>query len=227
MGANQPCAEDLIPKNRQNNVYGHGHVEALAAVMEAAQRDYQLDDSIAVVLNTPIGDDNRIHLEPGDVLDISVVGEVDTVQWRSNHLRDDWSTLQAYRAGDGAVSLDLATIVTQLQSLPGITTDGNHTLSMRGLAANDSGGHSSTSNIAVNVMLMDTANANNVETASSGGGISAGVVSALVVVLIGLVLGAMLVLSRSNEGAEDAEPFWANDDEDVTAVVEAAAIDES
>ena len=45
MGANQPCAEDLIPKNRQNNVYGHGHVEALAAVMEAAQRDYQLDTS--------------------------------------------------------------------------------------------------------------------------------------------------------------------------------------
>ena len=43
MGGNQPCAEDLIPKNRQNNVYGHGHVEALAAVLEAAQRDYQLD----------------------------------------------------------------------------------------------------------------------------------------------------------------------------------------
>ena len=40
MLANEPCAEDLLPKNRQNNVYGHGHVEALAAVMEAAQRDY-------------------------------------------------------------------------------------------------------------------------------------------------------------------------------------------
>ena len=66
MGANQPCAEDLIPKNRQNNVYGHGHVEALGAVMEAAQRDYQLDTSIAVSLSTQVGIDDRIHLMPGD-----------------------------------------------------------------------------------------------------------------------------------------------------------------
>ncbi len=226
MGANQPCAEDLIPKNRQNNVYGHGHVEALAAVMEAAQRDYQLDDSITVVLETPIGDDNRIHLMPGDALDISVSGEVDTVQWRSNHLRDDWSTLQAYREGDGGVALDLATIVTQLQSLPGITTDGNHTLSIRGLAANDSGGHSSTSNIAVNVMLMDTANANNVQTASSGGGISAGVISALVVVVLGLGLGAVLLIARNGQDADEkGAAFWANDDEDVAAVVDAAIED--
>ena len=226
MGANQPCAEDLIPKNRQNNVYGHGHVEALAAVMEAAQRDYQLDDSIAVVLETPIGDDNRIHLMPGDALDISVSGEVDTVQWRSNHLRDDWSTLQAYKEGDGGVALDLATIVTQLQSLPGITTDGNHTLSIRGLAANDSGGHSSTSNIAVNVMLMDTANANNVQTTSSGGGISAGVISALVVVVLGLGLGAVLLVARNGQDAdENGAALWANDDEDVAAVVDAAIED--
>ncbi|MEC7722612.1 MAG: S8 family serine peptidase, partial [Candidatus Thermoplasmatota archaeon] len=226
MGANQPCAEDLIPKNRQNNVYGHGHVEALAAVMEAAQRDYQLDDSITVVLETPIGDDNRIHLMPGDALDISVSGEVDTVQWRSNHLRDDWSTLQAYREGDGGVALDLATIVTQLQSLPGITTDGNHTLSIRGLAANDSGGHSSTSNIAVNVMLMDTANANNIQTASSGGGISAGVISALVVVVLGLGLGAVLLIARNGQDADEkGAAFWANDDEDVAAVVDAAIED--
>ena len=35
MFANEPCAEDLIPKNRQNNVYGHGHVNAQPAVEEA------------------------------------------------------------------------------------------------------------------------------------------------------------------------------------------------
>ena len=226
MLANEPCLEDGIPKNRQNNVYGHGHVEALAAVMEAAQRDYQLDDSITVVLDTPIGDDNRIHMMPGDALDISVTGEVDTVQWRSNHLRDDWSTLQTYREGDGGVMLDLATIVTQLQSLPGISTDGNHTLSIRGLAANDSGGHSSTSNIAVNVMLMDTANANNVQEASSSGGIAAGVISALVVVVLGLGLGAVLLITRNGQDAGQAgAAFWTNDDEDVAAVVDAATED--
>ena len=227
MLANEPCAEDLLPKNRQNNVYGHGHVEALAAVMEAAQRDYQLDDSITVVLDTPIGDDNRIHLMPGDALDISVTGAVDTVQWRSNPLRDAWSTLSTYSQGNEGVSLDLATIVTQLQSLPGITTDGNHTLSIRGLAANDSGGHSSTSNIAVNVMLMDTANANNVQAASTGGGISAGVISALVVVVLGLGLGAVLLVARNGQDVgEKGAAFWTNDDEDVAAVVD-AAIDEA
>ena len=124
------------------------------------------------------------------------------------------------------MSLDSSTIVTQLQSLPGITTDGNHTLSIRGLAANDSGGHSSTSNIAVNVMLMDTANANNVQTASSGGGISAGVISALVVVVLGLGLGAVLLVARNGQDAgEKGEAFWANDDEDVAAVVDAASDD--
>ncbi|MAI09043.1 MAG: hypothetical protein CMA08_00450 [Euryarchaeota archaeon] len=224
MAANQPCAEDLIPKNRQNNVYGHGHVEALAAVMEAAQRDYQLDDSISIVLETPIGDDNRIHLMPGDDLTFSVVGDVDTLQWRSNHLRDDWANLQTFAEGDDAATLDLATIVNQLKHLPGIGLDGNHTLSVRGLAGNESGGHSSTTNIGVNVMLMDTANAMVVQSESDSGGLSAGVISALVVVVIGLALGAVLVVTRSGDEDQKA-PFWAEDDADVAAVVD-AVIDE-
>ncbi len=225
MAANQPCAEDLIPKNRQNNVYGHGHVEALAAVMEAAQRDYQLDDSISIVLETPIGDDNRIHLMPGDDLTFSVVGDVDTLQWRSNHLRDDWANLQTFAEGDDAATLDLATIVNQLKHLPGIGLDGNHTLSVRGLAGNESGGHSSTTNIGVNVMLMDTANAMVVQSESDSGGLSAGVISALVVVVLGLALGAVLVVTRSGGDEDQKAPFWAEDDADVAAVVD-AVIDE-
>jgi len=226
MLANEPCAEDLLPKNRQNNVYGHGHVEALAAVMEAAQRDYQLDDSISVVLETTIGDDNRIHLKPGDAIELSVTGEVDTVQWRSNHLRDDWANLQTFAEGDDVANLDLATIVNQLEHLPGIGLDGNHTLSIRGLAANDSGGHSSTANIAVNVMLMDTSNAFDAQTDSSGGGVSAGVISALVVVVLGLALGAVLVVTRSGGGDDPKAPFWTEDDADVAAVVD-SVIDEA
>ncbi len=42
MLANEPCGEDLVPKNRQNNVYGHGHVNAQPAVEEAANYVYQL-----------------------------------------------------------------------------------------------------------------------------------------------------------------------------------------
>lgn len=227
MGANQPCAEDLIPKNRQNNVYGHGHVEALAAVMEAAQRDYQLDDGIKVNLETPIGTDNRIHLMPGDAIDFTLEGEMDTIQWRSNHLRDDWATLHGFEPGDDEISLDLKTIVHQLEHLPGVELDGNHTLSVRGLSANDSGGHSSSANIAVNVMLMDTANAKTFQTASTSAGISAGLISALVVVLLGLGLAGVLLVSRNGEETSDEKAaFWANDDEDVAAVVD-AAIDES
>ena len=227
MLANEPCLEDGIPKNRQNNVYGHGHVEALAAVMEAAQRDYQLDDSIGVSLETPIGNDNRIHLMPGDAIDFTIQGEVDSIQWRSNHLRDDWATMHGFEAGSGAVSLDLLTIVHQLEHLPGVTLDGNHTLSIRGLAANDSGGHSSSSNVAVNVMLMDTANAKNVQVEATGGGISVGLVSALVLVVLGLVLGALLLVARGQgDDSEGAGPFWATDDVDVAAVVD-AVIDES
>ena len=226
MAANQPCAEDLIPKNRQNNVYGHGHVEALAAVMEAAQRDYQLDDSIGISLETPMGDDSRIHLMPGDAIDFTIQGEVDSVQWRSNHLRDDWATLHGFEPGTEDVSLDLLTIVHQLEHLPGVSLDGNHTLSVRGLSANESGGHSSSSNIAVNVMLMDTANAKNVQVEATGGGLSVGAVSALVLVVLGLVVGALLPVARG-QGDEDPAggPFWATDDADVAAVVDAVIDD--
>ncbi|MCH1411608.1 MAG: S8 family serine peptidase [Candidatus Poseidoniaceae archaeon] len=226
MLANEPCAEDLLPKNRQNNVYGHGHVEALAAVMEAAQRDYQLDDSISVVLETTIGDDNRIHLMPGDAIDFTIQGDVDSVQWRSNHLRDDWATLHGYEPGTEDVSLDLLTIVHQLEHLPGVSLDGNHTLSVRGLSANDSGGHSSSSNVAVNVMLMDTANAKNAESAATSNGISAGFVSALVLVVLGLGVGALLVVARGRgDESGGAAPLWANDDADVAAVVDAVIED--
>ena len=133
MGGNQPCAEDLIPKNRQNNVYGHGHVEALAAVLEAAQRDYQLDTSIGVSITTEAGIDDRIHLMPGAAISMELAGDIDTVQWRSNHLRHDWVNIETFSQGDTTASLDLASIVRQLNSLPGIEVEGNYTLSVRGL----------------------------------------------------------------------------------------------
>ena len=75
-------------------------------------------------------------------------------------------------------------------------------------------------------MLMDTANANNVQATSSGGGISAGVISALVVVVLGLGLGAVFLVARNGQDADEkGAAFWANDDEDVAAVVDAASDD--
>ena len=75
MAANEPCLEDAIPKNRQNNVYGHGEVRALEAVYEAAERDYEFDKSLEVSLTTEIGMDNRMHMFPDDSFEFFVTRE--------------------------------------------------------------------------------------------------------------------------------------------------------
>ena len=226
MGANQPCAEDLIPKNRQNNVYGHGHVEALAAVMEAAQRDYQLDTSVSVIVETAPGKDDRIHLAPGDGIEVELSGYVDTLQWRSNHLRDDWANLHSFAEGDETATLDLTTIVHQLEHLPGIDVEGNHTLSLRALIANESGGHSATSLVSVNVMLMDTANAKSFSTTEESlfGDLPGWVAPAILLILVLLVISGMIVLNKTEEAIEVETMDWTKSDQDIEAVVDDAAL---
>ena len=226
MFANEPCLEDQIPKNRQNNVYGHGHVEALAAVMEAAQQDYQLDNSLTVAVETEVGPDDRIHLSPGEAIDIDLSGYADTLQWRSNHLRDDWANLHTFAEGDNTASLDLKTIVNQLEHLPGIDIEGNHTLSLRALVANESGGHSSTSLVSVNVMLMDTANAKSFSQSEDGllGDLPGWVAPSVLLLLVFLVIMGMIVLNKA-EGAIEVETLaWASTDEDIEAVADDAAL---
>ena len=224
MAANQPCAEDLIPKNRQNNVYGHGHVEGLSAVMSAAERDYQLDDSISLSINTEVGKDDRVHLMPGDSIDFELAGYVDTVQWRSNHLRDDWANLHSFDHGDTNAAIDLTTIVHQLEHLPGIEVEGNHTLSVRGLVANESGGHSSSSIVSVNVMLMDTANAKSFgEDDGMLSGISEWFVPATAFFLLLLVFLGVFVLNRSEDATTVEKVFWS--DADLEAAADDAELD--
>jgi hypothetical protein len=226
MLANEPCLEDQIPKNRQNNVYGHGHVEALAAVMEAAQRDYAFDTSRTLLVTTEVGQDDRIHLKPGDSVEVDVQGEVSTVQWRSNHLRDDWANLHSFDEGDSTATLDLVTIVHQLEHLPGIEVEGNHTLSLRGLIANQTdplGAPSSTPLVTLNVMLMDTANAKNA--ADEDGlfsGLSDWAVPATAVFLVLLVVLGIFVLNRVEE-ATLVEKVFSND-EDIEAVADDAEL---
>jgi hypothetical protein len=155
MFANEPCAEDLIPKNRQNNVYGHGEVRALDAVMEAAQQDYEFDSSIQLTIDTPVGMDNRIHMFPMDEVAFLATDGIETVQWRSNHLRDDWSNVHSFDHGTEG-TLTAIDIIHQLEHLPGTALEGNHTISLRGIKANDTGGHSSTPLVTIDIMLMDT-----------------------------------------------------------------------
>ena len=169
MAANEPCAEDLLPKNRQNNVYGHGEVRALEAVYEAAERDYEFDTSLDVSITAETGMDSRFHMFPSDALSYSALGDVDTIQWRSNHLRDDWSNIHSFSPGDTSGTLAAIDIIHQLEHLPGIDVEGNHTISFRGIKANDSGGHASSPLISANIMLMDTASAFEAQEEASSG----------------------------------------------------------
>ena len=155
MAANEPCIEDAIPKNRQNNVYGHGEVRALDAVYEAAERDYAFDASLGVTLTTEAGQDSRIHMFPEEFVSYSALGNVDTVQWRSNHLRDDWSNIHSFGKGDASGTLMAIDIIHQLEHLPGIEVEGNHTISFRGIKANASSNPTSSPLITANIMLMD------------------------------------------------------------------------
>ncbi len=222
---NQPCPEDLIPKNRQNNVYGHGHVEALAAVMGAAERDYPLDDSARLNVVTEVGIDDRIHLLPGDEITFEINGSIEFFQWRSIHIRDDWTNLHSYEAGDDGAILDLKTIVHQLEHLPGIELDGNHSLSVRGLIEDkDSGEWSATPLVPVEVMLMETASAKSYAEESDGlfYGLSGGTVAGVALLLILIVIAGMAVINRVEQATIVESVVW--NDADINAVVDDAKL---
>ena len=99
MLANEPCAEDLIPKNRQNNVYGHGHVNAQPAVEEAANYYYELSLALNITLQSEYGDDNRVYIGQGDSIVFNLEGGIQRVQWRTWDMRDNWMDLADFSVG--------------------------------------------------------------------------------------------------------------------------------
>ncbi len=183
MAANEPCLEDLIPKNRQNNVYGHGEVRALDALIEAAERDYAFNSNISVMVSTPATLDNRIHLERGDSIAFEVSEDIESVQWRSNHLRDDWSNIHNFENGETFGELSIIDIINQMEHLPGIEILGNHTISLR--AIQDADGMSSASPLATVEIMVMTENKNPVM-ANVGSELSTGAV-------IGFSIGGILI----------------------------------
>ena len=199
MGANEPCAEDLIPKNRQNNVYGHGEVRALDALLEAAERDYVFDTNLSVTISTPATLDNRIHLERGDSITFDVSENMETVQWRSNHLRDDWSNIHTYEPGDATGELSIIDITHQIEHLPGIEIMGNHTISLRGIQYED-GTTSASPLVTAEIMVMD----DNTEPVVSGGGdgFSTGAIVGISIGGIVIFLIALLLISAISNREE-------------------------
>ena len=199
MASNEPCAEDLIPKNRQNNVYGHGEVRALDALFEAAEQDYVFNSNISVMVSTPPTLDNRIHLERGDSISFNVTENMETVQWRSNHLRDDWSNIHTYESGDTSGKLSIIDIIHQLEHLPGTTIIGNHTISLRGIQYVD--GTSSASPLATaEIMVMD--DETDPVSSAEGDGMSTNALIGISIAGIVIFLIALLLISTISNREE-------------------------
>ena len=94
--------------------------------------------------------DNHHHLDPGDSLQISLTEGADTIQWRSNHLRDEWTNLHSYSPGSTSATLAYEEIAHELEHLVDKVVVQNHTLSLRALQNAD---ESSSPLVTLNVMM--------------------------------------------------------------------------
>ena len=214
MGANEPCAEDLIPKNRQNNVYGHGHVNSLDAVLEAAEynQQYTFNSNLTLMVTETMLTNGNILMGPGSVMEIEISESIDSVQWMSNDLRDSWSNIHSYDGGTSVV-LDYDLIVEELEHLPGILLHDNHTLSLRGLD-----GTTSSPLVSVDITLTEEVLVAASDDASSTmnyvvyGSVFAAVILSLV----------LLIAFINNESDKEARHL---NDKDIDEVVEAEIMD--
>ena len=162
-GCDDNDLQNVITKNRQNNVYGHGEVRAPEAVLAAAEKYYMFDKSMSIQLTTdPKHDNTHTHLTPKQSIKFTTSGDIETIQWRSNHIVHDWTNLHSFENKDTSGQIMGLNIIQELEHLPGIDLEGNHTISIRGLQSNDSGGQSSSPLVTIDIMLMDTASAYNV-----------------------------------------------------------------
>jgi hypothetical protein len=185
MAANEPCPEDLLPKNRQNNVYGHGHVNALESVLEAAQKsNFNFNKNISLEVQNSVNSDNQVLINDKDAIVVSITEKVDTIQWRSNHLRDDWSTLHSY---DHTLSADIdhETIVHKIEHLPGVELVGNHTVSIRALKNT-----TSSPLVTVDISLGPEITENTEDDESSGA--LAATAGVAIIVIIGFVIAGIV-----------------------------------
>jgi len=137
MLANEPCAEDLIPKNRQNNVYGHGHVEGLPALLEAANYVYGLNTDLNLSILAEFSQENRINLYPGESFLISIEGSPMEIQWRTWDMRDNWMSHPDFSEGDSYFGISHTMLVDRLQYLPGNQIEGNQTVMVRAILDDD------------------------------------------------------------------------------------------
>lgn len=213
MGANEPCVEDAIPKNRQNNVYGHGHVNALESVLEAAEynQQYSFNKNISLIVDELELVDGYHPLMKGQSIRVDISEPVDTIQWMSNDLRDSWSNIHSYDH-DEYVILTYEEIVHELEHLPGIELYGNHTISIRALE-----GTTSSPLISIDVNIQSGSVIKNSAESSTEYILYASIFGAL-------ILGAVVFIAalKNNDG-EFTE--ISDEDSDIEEVVNAEIIE--
>ena len=191
--ANEPCPEDLIPKNRQNNVYGHGHVEGLPALLEAASYVYGLNTDINLSIDSDLSEENRINLHPGESFAVSVQGSPMEVQWRTWDMRDNWMSHPDFLEGETNFEISHTMLVDRLQYLPGNQIEGNQTVMVRAILGDDA-----STNLVAQVFVLGS---EPVFTSGSGDSVNSALVpvlSMIVVVLVGMLTVSLIRLRSAN-----------------------------
>ena len=208
MFANEPCAEDLIPKNRQNNVYGHGHVNAQPAVEEAANYHYELSLALNVTLASEYNLDNRVYINQGDSVSFNLEGGVQRVQWRTWDMRDNWMDLADFSVGDETFEVTHGLLVDRLRFLPNNTVEGDQVILVRVIA-----GDEASTNLAVGIHIMADEKIVQSDSGSSIMGVIVGILILLVLVLlVTLVFAGMQLRER---GFFDSDELMEDDAESI------------
>ena len=210
MLANEPCAEDLIPKNRQNNVYGHGHVNAQPAVEEAANYFYELSMSLNVTLDSNYGQDNRVHIGQGESIVFNLEGGVQRVQWRTWDMRDNWMDLAEFGIGNEQFEVTHGLLVDRLQFLPNNTVEGEQVILVRAIS-----GDQASTNLAVGINIMGEEKIEASSSESSNLTLIIGLLSVLVIILFVALTVATIKLKESgffsDENIEEDMEEWIED----------------
>ena len=210
MLANEPCAEDNIPKNRQNNVYGHGHVNSVPSVMEAANKVYELSLTLNVTLVNELGADNRIHLSQGEEIEFNVEGGATRVQWRTWDMRDNWMDLGDYNFNELNFGVTHSLLVDRLKYLPNNTVEGNQVLLVRAITEDRA-----STNLAVDITITGEEKIEISSSESSNMALIIGLLSVLVIILFVALTVTTMKLKESgvfsDEITEEEIEDWIED----------------
>ena len=212
MFANEPCAEDAIPKNRQNNVYGHGHVNAQPAVDEAANYDYDLSLTLNVTLASDYGLDNRVWIGPGESVYYNLEGGIQRVQWRTWDMRDNWMDLPEFNSGDSDFEVSHSLLVDRLQYLPNNTIEGTQVILVRAIS-----GASSSTNLATAIYISGEEKLEKSDEGGSMSGILIGGLSLIVIILLITLIFAGIKLREM--GFLESEEYHDDEIEEVVGTI--------